>query len=332
MATYKNVTGALLVVTDEFNLRKTFDIGATVSGLSTYLDRYTDAVVSGDDILLKRVGDKDNTYSYLPAPVIEEENMAVRPSAPNELTQGVIWGTPGGVRTADLVAGYSDPTSNTATRLRRIGFNTEQDTRGRQVDTRFLDIKPAAILAVNGSQVFTASALSAGTGGDRVCTLTTVPAEYNGRRATATDVANAIYGSLVELDEYYTAFGILTYHDNSANVSTTTGFAITGTTVTLVDATFGGACTSVVGAFVCATGVLTLTRTGGQATDTIAATVYYAKACTTAATVNVLYDSTDKIRGWYEVSALTSNAGVLLLTDYGIYQYLAAGNTITAWS
>jgi len=332
MATYKNVTGALLVVTDEFNIRRTFDAGATISGLSTYLDRYTDAVVSGDDILLKRVGNKDNTYSYLPAPVIEEENMAVRPSAPNELTQGLVWGTPGGVRTADLTMGFTDPTSNTATRLRRIGFNTELDTRGRQVDTRYLDVKPAAILAVNGSKVFTGATLDQGGGAVRALTLTTVPAEYNGRRATAADVANSIYGSLVVLDEYYTAFGTLTYHDDSAAVSTTTGFVISGTTVTLVDNTFGGACTSLTATFVCATGVITFTRTGGQGADTIAATVYYAKACTTAATTNALYDKADEIRGWYEVSASTSLAGILLLTDYGVYQFLAAGNAIEAWS
>ena len=160
--------------------------------------------------------------------------------------------------------------------------------------------------------------------------LTAVPAEYNGRRATAADVANATYGSLLTEGQYYTAFGTLTVHDANVDTDSTVGFKISGTTVTLADATFGGAVTSVAGAFVCSTGVLTLTRTGGQATDTIAATVNYAKAVSTATLANTYYDAGDNIRGWYEVSANTASAGILLCTDYGVFQFLAAGNAIVA--
>jgi hypothetical protein len=156
---YKNVTGAKLIVTNELGLMISFAAGETkssadFSGVTNYLERFTSAYLTAPDILLQRVGNLDGD-GIVSQPVIEEENMAVRPSLPNRGTEGVQWGPVGGDRRTGTVwtekvvaAGYADDTgtgipglANNATRLRRVGFVPEFDKIARQIDTRYVGVK-----------------------------------------------------------------------------------------------------------------------------------------------------------------------------------------------
>lgn len=340
MTTYRNSTQAKIIVNDEFGLPVSFEPGETKSGLSNYLENFTSTYKTGEDILLTRIGSLDSTVldgSDIPSPVIEEENMAVRPASPNRATQGLN-AQIGGVRTSNLVAGYSD-LANNSTRLRRIGFNTELDTEARQIDTRYLSVKPAALLAQNGTQTFALAALDqGGSTNTRAFTVTANPVEVNARRATATDAAHSVYGSLLTEGQYYTAFGTISFDDAGGGgaLESIVGFVISGTTVTLTDATLDGNLTSLVGAFVASTGVLTWTRTGGAATDEIGMTIYFATAVTTSAEANAVFGPSgtnpSEVRGTYEVGSGSGNPGVLIFLENGILQIKAAGNAFTAYT
>lgn len=340
MATFRNATQAKVIVNDEFGLPVSFEPGETKGGVSNYLERYTSAYQSGEDILLVRVGSLDTTVldgTDLPSPVIEEENMAVRPAAPNSATQGLNTQI-GGVRTSDIPAGFID-TTNTSTRLRRVGFNTELDLEARQIDTRYLSIKPIALLAQPDNQTFALAALDQGGGSNtRAFTITNNPVEVNGRRATATDAAHSVYGSLLTEGQYYTAFGTVSFDDAGGGgaLESIVGFVISGTTVTLTDATLGGNLTSLAGAFVASTGVLTWTRTGGASGDEIGMTIYFSTAVTSASEANAVFgpsgSNPGEVRGTYEVGSGSGTPGLLTFTENGIFEVKAGGNAFVAYS
>lgn len=362
MAVFTNVTGSKLIVTDELGLPITFEAGEQKAGLSNYLNQYTSTYKSGEDILLRLDSDLDNADDLfgadLPSAVIEEENMAVRPAAPNSATQGVR-STPGGVRGATtteqvVAAGFSD-TANSSTRLKRIGLNTEQDTEKRQVDTRYLGVKPAKAIAVNDTESFASADFSAN---PRNFTMTAPntsggpPIESNGRKATADDAANSIYGSLLTEGNYYTAWGFGVATDDGSGDTLTFGFSIrhngtsevVTTTSQLAAAWDGGVQRfTFSGAFVPSTGVLGWTAAGGfAAADEISTTIYYAAAIDDATVANAVYGPSStvfgvagtapEVRGTYEVNARTSTAGILTFTEEGIFELKAGGNAFVAFS
>lgn len=338
MATYRNITGAKLVVQNEFHLPVTFEPGETKSGLSNYLERYTSTYITDpEDLMLARVGALDGE-GEVPVAVIEEENMAVRPSKPNVDTLGVNWGKVGGVRSSAIPAGYVDPTNAASTRLRRIGFDTEDDTVARQIDTRYLDVKENILLAANASHVDAAVDISAGSGDVDLDTATTV-VKRNGRRVTAADVANGVYGSLLTEGEYVTAFGTAALHDDAGTAADQTiGFVVRGAggagNWEVTDTTVGGL--TVTNIELADADTLTWTITGTAASDTLTATVFFAQDVYNATTANTQYDADDGLRGWYNVTADATTgvvAGVLLLTDDGILHMLdAAAIDFVAWS
>lgn len=143
MASFTNITGASAVITDEFGYSTLFAKDETKTGLSNYFERYTSTYVTGENVLLRRVGDLD-APGTVPVAAIEEENIAVRPSASNRATQGVVGTSPGGIKNA--VSSTILPTSfidvvNNAPRLQRVAFNPENDTAGRQIDTEFIGVR-----------------------------------------------------------------------------------------------------------------------------------------------------------------------------------------------
>ena len=347
MATFTNISGAKLVVNNEFGLPVSFEISETKNNVSNYLERFTSTFQSGEDIMLLRVGNLDPEIGGdgVPTAVIEEENMAVRPSQSNDATQGVAWGAVGGVRSADIPRGYVDTEgtlNNTATRLQRVGLDTELDIAARQIVTRELGVKNILSIAVKDSETFTGAALDQGGGADRAFTLGTAgaaldpPIQLSGRVATAADAANALYGSLLTEGQYYTAFGSLVFDDAGGGTTlVNVGFAISALTATLTDATCGGHVTSLTATMVASTGIITWVRTGGASADEIAMVCNYTQAQGTGAIVDGNYDSTDNIRGWYEVpeaSVGTNVGGVLMITDAGIYDLLESAVNFTVWS
>jgi len=341
MATFTNRSGAKLVVNDEFGLPVCFEPGETKSSVSNYLERYTSTYQTGEDILLTRVGalDPDVNDGGVPSAVIEEENMAVRPSQPNQATSGVYWGVPGKSNTA-IPAGYGNPLvpandTNSAVRLRRIGFDTEADTRRRQIDTRYLDVKDNIEIAVR--QAFTDGAAvdisggSAATDFDDVSTVI----RMNGIRATAADCANPVYGSLLTEGTYYTAFGSIVCYDDSETATDTIGFTLTGTNVETFTSFTDVLWTAP--ALVLTDGdTITMSITGGAANDTVLMTANFAQDISTSARADAFYDSTDEIRGWYQTvlnSTTSTAAGVMLFTDAGVLQMLHGDQVdFTAWT
>ncbi len=343
MAIYTNTSGAKIVVTDEFGLPVSFEPSETKRGLSNYLERYTSAVQTGIDILLLRVGGLDQNVldgSDIPSAVIEEENMLVRPSAPNRATQGVRLGEPGKDPVA-LVAGYADVAAdgtpgvaNDATRLRRVGMNTELDAIARQIDTRYVGVKSSIELSVD--ETFTdgaAVSIAGGTAATDIDTITTI-VRVNGRRATFADTQNSVYGSLLTEGAYYTSFGSITCLDNGSGTdiigfrligiddeafTTFTNVAWTSPTLVLTDGN-----------------TITMTITGGAGGDTILMTANFVQDLYDGVTTNVHYDNTDNLRGWYSVGAHATTgvaAGMLLLTEDGILQIIdGAAIDFTAWS
>ena len=335
MASFTNLTNARVIVSDEFGIQIGFEPGETLTGQSNYLARFTSSFLTNpEDIVLQLNGNLD-TEAVQKSAVVEEENMAVRPSQGNRPTQGVNWTQVGGVRSADIPLGHADMANN-ALRLRKMGFQPEFDDAGRQIDTRHCGLKSVKDLGVLTSEDHAANALDEGGGADAVTTLTVGPAEYNGRRATAADVANGTYGSLLNEGQYYTAFGTFTYHDDSEASDFLGGFAISGTTVTVTDATAGTALTALTAAFVCSTGVLTWTRSGGEAVDTIASTTLYAAGISTATIANTNYDAVDAIRGDYWIDVLTVGSGengLLRFSDDGILSIIVGDNpAFVAWT
>jgi hypothetical protein len=143
MASFTNVSGGLLVVGDEFGITSSFSKDETKTGLSNYFERYTSTYVTGENILLTRVGDLD-APGTVPVAGIEEENIAVRPSASNRSTQGVVGNAPGGIKDADpsaVVATSFVDLANNAPRLQRVVFNTENDLARRQIDTELIGVR-----------------------------------------------------------------------------------------------------------------------------------------------------------------------------------------------
>lgn len=340
MAKFTNISGAKLVLNNEFGLPVCFEIGETKAGLSNYLERYTSTYQTGENILLQRVGALDAGVmdGGVPVAAIEEENLAVRPSQPNSATQGVNWTQVGGVRTQAIPSGYVDA-DNSATRLRRVVFNSETDAIARQIDTRYLDVQPAIVISKADSQTFVAAALDQGGGTERAFTLTDIPAEYNGRRASAADVANEVYGSLLTEGTYYTAFGIAVLTDPASGDTCRIGFRILANTVTTTSqaaASWSGGVQrfTVTAAFVNTTGVLTWTRVGGDAADTISSVVLYNIGITTAAQSDAAWNVGDNKRGWYFVTTdNATNAGLLFLNEHGTLHIVNGGNpTFVAWS
>jgi len=342
MASFKNLTGAKLIVTDEFGLPVTIEAGATKSGLSNYFERYTSKYQTGENVLLQRIGDLDPNVilNAAPSAIIEEENMAVRPSQGWKPTLGLRWGDPG-KNPSNIVAGYGDVDNNgvqevpnDALRLRRIGFDTSLDTIARQVDTRYLGMMKASIIASPDVESFAPGALNGGGGADRQFTLTEKYPEYNGKIATEADVANPIFGKLLTLNKGYTAWGTFVYHDDSENKDFIGGFVVSGLTVSVTDDTCGGALTELTGTFVGnSTGTLTWTRSGGQAADTISTIIYYNRGVVNGTTANAYYDTGDNIRRFYEINANTGTAGILILTETGILEILhSTAISFTAWS
>ncbi len=341
MATFKNTSGAKLIVNDEFGLPVSFEPGETKANVSNYLERYTSTFQSGLDILLKRIGTLDLNVNEggVPVAVIEEENMAVRPSQPNQATQGVFWGEPGKSNTA-IPAGYGNPLisssdTNSSTRLQRIGFNTQDDIQRRQIDTRFLDVKPDIDIAV--SQRFTDGAAVSIAGGTAAVDFDTASTiiKINGRRATAADCANEVYGSLLTEGTYYTAFGSIVCHDDSESATETIGFRLIGINDEAFTAFTDVAWTAPALAVTDAD-TITMTITGGAASDTVLMTANFAQHIATSAAANLYYDSDDELRGWYAVSAHATTgaaAGVLLMTDNGVLQILHGDQVdFTAWT
>lgn len=335
MATFINISGAQLYLNDEFGLPVCFAIGESKTGLSNYMSRYTSAVATGENVVLRLVGalDPDTMHGTIPVAAIEEENVAVRPSDPDAASQGVYWGVPGKSNTA-IVAGYSDA-ANTSTRLQRVVFNTANDLPRRQIDTRYLDVKPASTLAPTATHVDAAEPIDGNTADILLDTVSSV-IEPNGRRATAADCANLIYGSLLTEGQYYTAFGSILCHDASKE-DETIGFALRGVSTatftpftstiewdTLALAIKGGGTGN----------TLTMTIAHGAGGDTVAATVYFAQAVSTATRANAL--GLDANRGWYSMTANATTqavAGVLLLTEDGALQIITgASPTFVAWS
>jgi len=342
MATYTNISGAKLVVNDEFGLPVSFEPGETKRNLSNYLERYTSAVQTGIDILLQRVGGLDQDVLDgvdVPTAVIEEENMAVRPSQPNRATDGVRWGEPGKNPSA-AVAGYpgvaadgTPGTANNATRLRRVAFNTEQDAERRQIDTRYLSIKPNLDLAVADEHEDAAVSIAAGTADIDLDTAATV-IKINGRRATYADTQNPVYGSLLTEGTYYTAFGTISCLDNGSGTDLI-GFRLIGINDEAFTAFTNVAWTSP-SLTVTDADTIQMAATGCAAGDTVTATVLFAQDIYNGATADAAYDSTDEIRGWFEVSANATTgvaAGMLVCTENGILHLLdAAAIAYTAWS
>jgi hypothetical protein len=350
MASFRNVSSGKLVLTDEFGLIVSFEPGETKGDLSNYLERFTSAyITSAEDILLARVGSLDPPGT-VPVAGLEEENVAVRPSASNQATLGVFGNTqgrPGGFKADNILTDGSDlvPTTfgsdedNTAPRLARVVFDTEGDMQRRQIDTRYLGVRGAAEIASRDDEVLAGGTLSTGGGSDTftAAPLSTVPVDLNGVEATAEDSNDSVFGGLIEEGSFYTAFGKFIFTDASAATSYNVGFSVSGdNTVTIDDdePVAAGAVTALTGTFDNTTGVLAITRVGGTAADSVATIlVIYGKAVIDGATANSFYDADDDIRGFFEVSELVSDAAVLILTENGIFEFLDGSAVVfTAWS
>lgn len=331
MAKFKNITGGRLIVMNELGLPVGFEPDEELSGLSNYLEIFTDTYRTGEDVVLRRIGDLDVNEEGQVVPVagIEEENLVVRPSAPND---------------ASVFYPDGDDT-NEAPRLARVVFDTEDDTPRRQIDTRFLDVKPALTRLQNETLTDGGSAENTDldiSGGTTSGVINNPPVAYAGRRATASDVANSIYGSLLTEGKYYKGFGTCLVYDADIGGDTnyTIGFVIAGDGTVTQTANPAGVSVTVTLSYDVSHQEIDIVAVGAGANDYCTITFYYAQTLSTGALVNDEYDSDDEIRGWYAAENADMINGILgypvttlLLTDQGIHEYPDGGTIeFTAWT